>query len=135
MSKGQGLTRDTLDEVTDAEDLWLQSLERKKPDKKPRTADASPVSRAMVTAWNRKDHCESELVILILLLTMVRGRLGSSESDLLDFTEIIENCINHHHVQHLLSCLTPVKRKSGFVHLVPLSSGKNLKQIGDKKKP
>ena len=100
MSKGQGLTRDTLDEVTDAEDLWLQSLERKKPDKKPRTADASPVSRAMVTAWNRKDHCESELVILILLLTMVRGRLGSSESDLLDFTEIIENCINHH-VQYL----------------------------------
>jgi len=67
LSKGQGLTRDTLDEVTEAEDLWLQSLERKKPDKKPRTADASPVSRAMVTA-------------------MVRGRLGSSESDLLDLT-------------------------------------------------
>ena len=63
MSKGQGFTRDTLDEVTEAEDLWLQSLERKKPDKKPRTADASPVSRAMVTAWNSKDHCESVLVI------------------------------------------------------------------------
>ena len=56
MSKGQGLTRDTLDDVTEADDLWLQSLERKKPDKKPRTADASPVSRAMVTAWNSKDH-------------------------------------------------------------------------------
>ena len=79
--------------MTEAEDLWLQSLERKKPDKKPRTADASPVSRAMVTAWNSKDHCESVLVILVL--TMVRGRLGSSESDLLDLTEIIENFINH----------------------------------------
>ena len=61
LSKGQGLTRDTLDDVTEADDLWLQSLERKKPDKKPRTADASPVSRAIVTAWNSKDHCESDL--------------------------------------------------------------------------
>ena len=61
MSSGQGLTRDTLEEVTEAEDLWLQSLERKKPDKKPRTADASPVSRAIVTAWNSRDHCESVL--------------------------------------------------------------------------
>ena len=58
MSSGQGLTRDTLEEVTEAEDLWLQSLERKNPDKKPRTADARPVSRAMVTAWNRTDQCD-----------------------------------------------------------------------------
>ena len=48
-----------MEEVTEAEDLWLQSLERKNPDKKPRTADARPVSRAIVTAWNSKDHCES----------------------------------------------------------------------------
>ena len=59
LSKGQGLTRDTLEDVTDADDLWLQSLDRKKPDKKPRTKEARPVSRAIVTACNSKDHCQS----------------------------------------------------------------------------
>ena len=91
MSKGQGLTRDTLEEVTEAEDLWLQSRERKNPDKKPRTADASPVSRAIVTAWNSKDHSESVRAAVLVTLTMVRGRLGSSESDLLELTAMIEN--------------------------------------------
>ena len=50
LSKGQGLTRDTLDEVTDADDLWLQSLEMKNPDKNPRTSPARPVTTAIVTA-------------------------------------------------------------------------------------
>lgn len=50
LSKGQGLTRDTLEEVTDADDLWLQSLEMKNPDKNPRTREASPVTTAIVTA-------------------------------------------------------------------------------------
>ena len=50
--------------MTEADDLWLQSLERKKPDKKPRTADARPVRRAIVTAWNRTGHCESVTLIV-----------------------------------------------------------------------
>ena len=94
MSSGQGLTRDTLEEVTEAEDLWLQSLERKNPDKKPRTADARPVSRAMVTAWNRTDQCDcvtESLLVRIFFLTIVSGRVWSSESDLLDLTEMREN--------------------------------------------
>ena len=77
LSSGQGLTRDTLEEVTEAEDLWLQSLERKNPDKKPRTADASPVRRAIVTAWNRTDQCdcvtESLLVRIFFLPSSVAG--------------------------------------------------------------
>ena len=50
LSKGQGLTRDTLEEVTDADDLWLHSREMKNPDKNPRTREASPVTTAIVTA-------------------------------------------------------------------------------------
>ena len=50
LSKGQGLTRDTLELVTDADDLCPHSREMKKPHKNPRTRDASPVTTAIVTA-------------------------------------------------------------------------------------
>ena len=53
MSKGQGLTRDTLEEVTEADDLWLHRREMKNPDKNPRTREARPVTTAIVTAWNK----------------------------------------------------------------------------------
>ena len=50
LSKGQGLTRDTLELVTEADDLCPHSLEMKNPHKNPRTREASPVTTAIVTA-------------------------------------------------------------------------------------
>ena len=52
LSRGQGLTRDTLEEVTEAEDLWPQSRDTRNPARKPSTREARPVTTAMVTACN-----------------------------------------------------------------------------------
>ena len=52
LSRGQGLTRDTLEEVTEAEDLWPQSRDTRNPARKPSTKEARPVTTAMVTACN-----------------------------------------------------------------------------------
>ena len=48
MSRGQGLTRDTLEEVTEAEDLWPQSRDTRNPARKPSTSEpAQAISTAM----------------------------------------------------------------------------------------
>ena len=62
LSIGQGLTREIFDEVTDADDLWLQSLETKKPHKKPRTREARPVATAIITALSRLNRCSSDFM-------------------------------------------------------------------------
>ena len=62
LSIGQGLTRDIFDEVTDADDLWLQSLETKKPHKKPRTREARPVATAIITALSWLNRCSSDFM-------------------------------------------------------------------------
>ena len=53
LSKGQGFTKDTLEDVTDADDLWLQTREMKKPSKNPRTNEETPVTTAIVIACKR----------------------------------------------------------------------------------
>ena len=53
LSKGQGFTKDTLEDVTDADDLWLQTREMKKPSKNPRTMEETPVTTAIVIACKR----------------------------------------------------------------------------------
>ena len=62
LSIGQGLTSDTFDEVTDADDLWLQSLETKKPNKKPRTREARPVATAIITALSWLNRCSPDFM-------------------------------------------------------------------------